>query len=313
MNITPIDSRQVAELQLYLEPGSSSQAVYLLADQRVAIDIAFQELEPYRQGPFVAARPPGIHPEMSAGQSTFHGEAWLGGRQRQLSCLARGEDLVLSIEGFGELYVLAEGTVSRRSLPSTVAPDPDLLLEVALGPALLLPLATRGIFGLHASAVLGDKGVIAFAGVSGAGKSTLASSAAREGFWPLIGDDLLPWTLGASGVTGFLSYPQLKRLDLAPGSTKTSVAGPLQALYVLESVEATRDARVEIHSLPPRLGALAMVRHTVSSTLFDKSRLERLLDSAGTACQRVPIRRLVVPRKFDFLPRAWEAVARDLE
>ncbi len=311
MNTTSIPSRNFAELRLYLDPGSSSHGVYLLAGEQVAIDIAFQELEPYQRGPAVPAVPVDIHKEISAGQSTFEGEAWLGGRQRRLSCLASGGDLVLHIDGLGDLYVLADGTVYRRLAPRTPKADKALLLEVALGPGLLLPLATRGIFGLHASAVMGDRGVIAFAGVSGAGKSTLARSAAQAGFWPQVGDDLLPWSVTASEVTSFLSYPQLKRLDLFPRSTAFPVANPLQALYVLDPVAATEDSKVEIHSVTPRVGALALVRHTASSSLFDRPRLEGLLDSAGTACKSIPIRRLVVPRDFTLLPSAWEAVARD--
>ena len=60
-----------------------------------------------------------------------------------------------------------------------VQPDdgaaPVIIEEALLGPALNLALAWRGVWCLHAGAVLHDGQVIVFLGVSGSGKSTLAA------------------------------------------------------------------------------------------------------------------------------------------
>jgi len=114
--------------------------------------------------------------------------------------------------------------IVARTSPSLVSPvdirfpsgisaaDRVVLEEVVLGPGIMIALALRGTFTLHASAcAVGDR-VVLFVGDSGAGKSTLAAHLGRaeDGFTRLV-DDVLPIELGTGRAPiARIDYPQLK-------------------------------------------------------------------------------------------------------
>ena len=84
--------------------------------------------------------------------------------------------------------------------------------EVFLGPALLLALALRATFTLHASAIAYAGRAVLFAGDSGAGKSTLAAALARiqsRGATRLA-DDIVPVSIRGGRLVAWSDYPQLK-------------------------------------------------------------------------------------------------------
>jgi hypothetical protein len=75
--------------------------------------------------------------------------------------------------------------------------DPQVLSLYILSEALGLILYQRGLFLLHASAVLIDGQVVIFAGCPGAGKSTTAAAFAKLGY-PVLSDDMVAIDLGKS-------------------------------------------------------------------------------------------------------------------
>ena len=103
--------------------------------------------------------------------------------------------MLLKVEGCGEFFIALHGeTICKRD------PEGDLTRlerEVILGPALVLALALRGIWSLHASAAMFQDQTTVFLGESGQGKSTLAAYLSNSPGWRLVADDILPVKIDA--------------------------------------------------------------------------------------------------------------------
>ena len=165
---------------------------------------------------------------------------------------------------------------------------PAELAELALGPALVLALALRETFCLHASAVLLPEGVVAFMGDSGAGKSTLASELRACGM-PQVADDLLLVRAGASPVA-LPRFPQPRWTTLdQPAEAPSSCT--LAALYFLggDHNEVTRER------VGTAAATLAIARHTVAARLFHAPLLERHLSFAASLAAAAPGTRASLP------------------
>jgi hypothetical protein len=80
-----------------------------------------------------------------------------------------------------------------------------------LGPVWATLCHQRGLLPLHASAILADGGIIAFAGRSGAGKSTTAALMGSLDY-KLFADDILTVNFDQNSVPG--AWPYLRRLKL---------------------------------------------------------------------------------------------------
>jgi hypothetical protein len=100
-------------------------------------------------------------------------------------CFATSRQYLLRIPGIAS-YLVSDG----RDI--VVAPDPGARpLDVRaylLGTVFVILCHQRGMLPLHASAVAGSQGVVAFLGHSGQGKSSLAAHLALRGF-PVLADD----------------------------------------------------------------------------------------------------------------------------
>jgi hypothetical protein len=222
-------------------------------------------------------------------QTVFAGSARVGARECRVRCLATPDGDFLEISGAGAF------AIPRQQDCIEVDPEPGAeraVEEALLGPAFALALARRGVFLLHASAVVLSGGVIGFLGESGAGKSTLARLLTEVGEGvALAADDLL----AVEGAFALPHFPQLK-LDTA---ATAAIAGlepryPLLGLYELASAEA-----VGTEALPPVSAAALLLRHTIAGRLFDSDLLAAQLDFAAGLAGRVPVRRLSVPRRMD--------------
>jgi hypothetical protein len=101
-------------------------------------------------------------------------------------CFATTTQYLLSVVGIAR-YLVTEG----REI--VVDPDANAVpLDVRaylLGAIFVVLCQQRGLLPLHASAVAGNSGVVAFLGNSGQGKSTLAAHLAQRGF-RVIADDI---------------------------------------------------------------------------------------------------------------------------
>ncbi|HEX7182486.1 MAG TPA: hypothetical protein VF756_11630 [Thermoanaerobaculia bacterium] len=285
--------------------------VYGVAGRAVLCDLSIPALAPLRSDrrpDFAIRRRALALPSPSL--PVFDGDARVGNRCCRVRSLATPESDFLRISGAGAF------AISRGEARIDVDPEPGAgegpVVEALLGPALALALARRGVFVLHASAVvLRGQGAVGFLGDSGAGKSTLARLlAAPGGEAALAADDLLAVQESEQGAAALPHFPQLK-LDAA---AMTAIAGlepryPLLGLYAL--APAPPAAAVEAgEPLPPASAAALLVRHTVASILFAGDLLAAHFDFVAGLAGRVPLRRLAVPRRTDVGAEVLRALRR---
>lgn len=268
--------------------------VYTVAAHAVASDRPIPALDALR-----ADQPPDLtvhrHPVVLPGKAAqvFDGIARVGTRCCRVRSLSGVEGDFLEISGAGAFAVRRSGI----EVDPEPGADEAAVDEALLGPALALALARRGVFVLHASAVVTEQGVAGFLGESGAGKSTLARLLAEAGT-ARAADDLL--AIGPDAV----ALPHFPQLKLDPASM-ASLAGlaprhPLLALCILEPAPPGSAVRGEI--LPPGGAAAGILRHTIAGTLFPPDLLTDHLGFAAAVTSRVPVHRLTVPRRLDVGP-----------
>jgi hypothetical protein len=247
----------------------------------------------------------------SGAEPLFRGVAWLGSAERLVTCWSGPAGYRLQVEAIGEFTVGPQGeSVGWRRQENN---HHQAFFETLLGPPLILSLALRGTWCLHASAVARHGRAIAFMGDSGRGKSTLAAFLADEidGGWQRIADDILPITAGPAGVTASPHFPQLKLPLKARPSPDLPAQIPLAAIYLLErpSPEDDNQAAVRIEPLNRYRATLALIGHTVAARLFDKSLLACHTHFCADAA--VPVHRLTYPHRYDLLPQIAALIAEE--
>ena len=229
----------------------------------------------------------------------FDDTARVGARPcRVRSLSAPGRDL-LEIAGAGT-FALPHGANRFEVDPEPGAGD-AVLEEALLGPVLTLGLARRGVFVLHASAVLLNGGVVGFLGESGAGKSTLARLLAAEGL-PRVADDLLAIDATPSALPHF---PQLK-LDATEMAAISALEPryPLRALYLLSFHPV-----VAVSVLYGATPAITLIEQTVGGKLFDNELMTASFAFAVQLATQVPVRRLRLPQEMTVGPKVAELLA----
>jgi len=334
-------------IRIWFEPGHDRpRHLYHLAHrQAVSVDrrlpilelfLAQSDLPPEPPPSTIQSRPGKLSAAGKAIATTYNGTAWLGGAQRHIR--ARSGDLgyLLSVEGSGEFEIHTSGEIVHRGAgenPPATEPATEqatmLATEVVLGPALLLQLAWRGRFALHASALCRHGQAIAFIGDSGAGKSTVAASHAQgdnaRSDWHRLADDILPvvWppndTANSTGdaLHGKIHvaphFPQLKLPVNQQYPRSAPPLRPLSAVYLLIPPPANGSLKgPRIEALSRKEALLIMVRHTVASKLFD-ARLQALLFAAlARASTELPVYRLLYPHTATALAKALERVEEGL-
>lgn len=205
----------------------------------------------------------------------------------------------------------------------------DALGLIVVGRLLAALLHQRGLFVLHASAIVGPAGAVAIAAHSGTGKSTSAAVLARCGY-RLLTDDILAVDLSAAvptvqpGGRGLKLWPAsvdavgatgVRLRPVVAGSDKQvwpldAVAGsmPLVGLYVLEAAAG------------PTVAPLGR-RHAVLEVMSRSYCSEELrlwggganLTHAADMVRRVPVRHLRRPAGLGGFERWAEAFAADAE
>lgn len=194
-----------------------------------------------------------------------------------------------------------------------------------LGPVLAYALRRRGIFSMHASAIIHRGKATLFAGAPGAGKSTTAAACALRGA-TVITDDVaaIRWREGQACVAA--GYPRLRLWGdvaralwgaedalplLTPTWNKRYVDLPrLEIPFASESraigaicVFAGRAARASLRRVDGHQAAIALLRHaSVTEVLDDALREDELADVARLASS-VPVYELTAP---DDIGRAGE-------
>ncbi|HET7845235.1 MAG TPA: hypothetical protein VFL14_13855 [Xanthomonadales bacterium] len=220
--------------------------------------------------------------------------AWFDDAQRTFACEAGAHGLRVRFEGHGELLLGADDVLHVDGMPAHATH------EALLGVGLVLALAQRGCFALHAACVLDPRDrAFVLLGASGAGKSTLAALLAAQGGWRRLCDDITPATCDAAGTQLWPSFPQLK-LEPSQWSRDTRLIAPA-ALLVL-----ARDAGCAAPVLRPldaTAAAVLLLRRTAGTRLFAPDLLAEHLWFARCAAQSVPAFALSVPDDLPHIAR----------
>ena len=223
-------------------------------------------------------------------------------------------------------------------------PSNQELMELyLLGPVLAFWLERYMYPVLHASAVSVDGRIAAFPSHSGNGKSTLAANLLQAGAM-LLTDDILPIEDQAGKFWGHPGIPQINLwpdqavqfLDnneesefVFPGISKRRISieaikngkfcnekQTLACIYIPSRLEQTSSGTdIEVVPLPPAEAVIELVRYSfIPPYIFEKLGWQaRRLDFFARLVKQVPVRRLLYPSGFEYLPRVTDAILQDLE
>jgi len=157
-------------------------------------------------------------------------------------------------------------------------------------------LLARDCEGLHASAVLGRRGLIAFCADSGTGKSTLALALSAAGL-PQFADDTVMYRATSGTLRAFsLKFPPRvdeearRAIDAVPGGVPRQVAprttAPFAVIYELVRDRGLNPGSPQIEDVPPTRRFETLLAHAHPFELAAESRrrlfMERLLQLART-------------------------------
>lgn len=266
---------------------------YRLCGVDLDVDVALEWLEPYRHvGSSVNVKEQVTSSLSLPASKTSPGRAvrgLLAGRQRRIETTMEPDGVTVSIESVGAFSINADGSVIRcTGLHADVRPT--VAEECVLGAPLILSLALRDLWFLHASAVRVNAVVVAFAGDSGAGKSTLAAHLAGEPSVTRVADDLLCYTVRDGLAYAVPGFPQLK---LPAGEQAIEPPAPLAAVLCLQAVESGRDLEVERLCGSDKL--LRFIGHGVASRLFPQAILKRYADATRQLIEKTNVFRVFYP------------------
>ena len=234
-------------------------------------------------------------PEPQAVTVRAHG--WLANEHRDLEIWSAPPGILLRTRGGKDIYISPDGgLIIQKDSEELNAIE----REAILGPALLLALAARGTWCLHASAAMWRGQVFVFLGESGRGKSTLAAFLARQPGWMWVADDILPFTVDANGAHVWPRFPQLKvSLDSQPG-LRLPESLPANRFFLLgESAKEEAPAAREISG---GQASQALLAHTASTRLFDERLLADHLRACAEAARHISVYHLNYPKRMDVLP-----------
>jgi hypothetical protein len=285
--------------------GAYRVAAHVLVADTTLPDMAACEVAP----PEPWSPPPAAAVDAASAPLIYHDLALVARAYREVTCHASAAGYRLEVAGVGTFTVSADGSAVTQTEAAPEATE-DVVVETALGPALILALALQGTYCLHAGAATYAGRAVAVAGESGRGKSTLAAFLGEQGGagWRPLADDVLPFEHGAEGVDALPHFPQLKLPPDRQPALGQPERLPLAALYVL----AEPADEVALEPLSPRDAALALVRHTVASRLFAPELLARHLQFCGEVARRVKVRRVHYPRRWEALAGVQELIESDV-
>jgi hypothetical protein len=238
---------------------------------------------------------------------------WVGDSVRRVEIQSTASAFLLKVEGASDFYISFDGQIiiklgqTKENLSRDVNEITSRLSliinsQVLLGPALVLALAMRGTWSLHASAAMFQGETIALLGESGQGKSTLAAYLSSDGGpgWQRIADDILPATLEQSEITVWPHFPQLKMpADKQPGLSFPEHL-PLDKICILTSADI--DAIPALEQVSPAQAAQVLLAHTAGTRMFPPDLLVKHLDFCAEVAKRVPVYRLTYPHRREILP-----------
>jgi hypothetical protein len=237
---------------------------------------------------------------------------------------------LLRFPSYGDFFLSADAKkIECHPLPAT---SRATLRHLLLDQVIPLALSRRAQIVLHASAVLTQQGVIAFAGKSGDGKSTMAGCFARAGF-PVLADDFLVLRRDRAKWMAIPSYPSLRLWpdaidallpaavqtgEVADYSTKRRVGNternllyasspaPLRRLYVF----ASDAGKVWVERLPSAQAMIKLVEFSYNLDIKDVVFLRKQFNTVARLTRDVAVYAIHHPREFTALPTLREAILR---
>ncbi|MDD2921323.1 MAG: hypothetical protein PHQ36_03470 [Anaerolineales bacterium] len=221
-------------------------------------------------------------------------EGWVGGAQRIVETYDTPRGILLKVEGGGAFFINRGGEIIGAQNPN------QLDREIILGPALVLALAQRGVWSLHASAATYKENCFAFLGESGQGKSTLAAYLSQSAGWRLVADDILPIEMESKTVNALPHFPQLKLPPNAQPGADLPERIPLKYVCALADVEANHAPELQI--LPTAQAVQVLLGHTAGTRMFNAAALAKHLEFSTQAAKQISARRLNYPHRRDALP-----------
>jgi hypothetical protein len=231
---------------------------------------------------------------------------WIGEEWRAVENWSAPPGILLKVAGGSDFYIASSGQeIVRTDDVGSDSPEiTGLDREILLGPALVLALALRGTWCLHASATMFRENVVVFLGESGQGKSTLAAYLSQNASWHLVADDILPVEMDEDGVKLLPHFPQLK----LPADAQPGIGLPEQLLLkyvcVLEHVEP--DQMPELQKITTVQGVQSLLSHIAGTRMFDAALLANHLEFCAQVARQIPFYKLSYPHRKDALPEIKE-------
>ena len=253
-----------------------------------------------------------------------------GGKEAWAHFARTPDGYLLRFPSCGDFFLSAD-TVKCRPLPHI----PEVTVRhILLDQVIPLVLSRRESIVLHASAVLTDHGVIAFAGRSGQGKSTLAASFAQKGcalvsddclvlreqhanwialpsypgvrMWPSTAEQLVGKETDTADVAHYTLKRRVSHTDLLPFAKRPAL---IKRIFFLADETST----VSIQRLAPGRALVSLVEFAYNLDIHDTAFLRRQFEAVGQLTENVPTYSIQYPREFASLPAVWETVVHHLE
>ena len=276
---------------------------YCPAGQDFHFSDAIPELEPFEIKNVTASSAVPFVPHLfHENKLISRTEGWVGDVRHIMEVYDTSRGILLKVEGGGEFIITPHGeTIGKRNPHEELT---KLDREIIVGPALVLALALRGVWSLHASATLFRESVIVFLGESGQGKSTLAAYLSQIAGWRLVADDILPVKIDPNGVSVLPRFPQLKLpMHAQPG---VGLPEQLPLKYICVLAHAEPDQKPELLPLSPTQAVQTLLSHIAGTRMYDASLLTKHLEFSTQAAKQIPAYRLIHPHHRDALPLVRE-------
>lgn len=228
----------------------------------------------------------------------FDGKAGFLGEERDVSCMQKDNIIQIGIDRRPRCILDLENQVIQSL--STDDFNTPFNTELLLGPALIMLLAKRGIFCLHAGAAMSANGLIMFIGESGVGKSTMAKTNGDD--WVRVCDDVLPLKLYPdNSLVALPGFAQLKLADSEQHDLDKYQEIPVQAIC---RITKPKDAeRAGVRKKHKTSAVLELVRHTVASKMFNSELLEQHMEFCRTVANTNDVYELSYPREIGKLTK----------
>jgi hypothetical protein len=267
--------------------------VYRIAGQAIYFSIPLPELE-YYEIAGAGQEIPAFLVDSNI-KLTCQATGVVGGEMRRVEVWSGAFGFLLKVAGGGEVCILPDGGAITSVDDSKEVTSLDR--EIFLGPALVLALALRGVWSLHASASMFRDFLLVFLGESGQGKSTLASylAGAGGGEWSWVADDILPVT-ARSRVEAWPHFPQLKVSPIYQPGHSLPEQIPVSRFFLMKNSVGGQPPALKLLSRGRAVQVLA--GHTAGARLFDQRLLAGHLAFAAEVAHLVPVYEMTYPRHF---------------